>query len=564
MLKISIVCLCALILCACPLDFPIPYQKYIELPFSYQQEDTWCGVACVQMWAMRDGNDFSQPFIASYICGPNGKSSMEMVAEGIGRFTNSPGHCGVYYPTDAGQDEALADAAGSLSRNEPAILPFYGGTHAVIARGFEYTKTLLSARTVVKNMTFHDPGYFSGENYWLTAGPLKEGFFKVITDEGDPYGGFYQVVVCDSWSLILAGYKEYLRTNGTFYGGPDSYIPDGSEFIRILYPLGSERIELGAPISISWESNALIGNIKLELLRGDLCLGVIASNLPIGQGKYVWTVGQYQGGTAPIGDDYKIKITMMDGSDYDTSNVDFSITPQLPDVIITNVSISPASPTPGSQVTVKATIKNQGPVDTPSGVYVGTGFSIDGNYLGAFFVKDENGIKVPLAADASYLGSCTTLWTATAGTHTILATADDADRFTESNEGNNTKDKTIQISEALPDVIIEDIWLELLASGTEYKIHARIKNKGTVATPTGIDVGVGFKVDGAYLGAFFVKDASGNKAPLAAGDSFNGICTTLWIKAVGTHTFWAKADDAGRFDESNEGNNVRTESISVP
>jgi len=119
--------------------------------------------------------------------------------------------------------------------------------------------------------------------------------------------------------------KDFYRYNGTFYGGPTSFFPVGSQFVRIVSPISPEQLELGAQIPIAWESNGLLGNIKLELLKGDTYWGTIATNLPIQQQSYAWTVGNYQGGTANAGDDYKIKITMMDGSDYDTSNVNFSV-----------------------------------------------------------------------------------------------------------------------------------------------------------------------------------------------------------------------------------------------
>jgi subtilase family serine protease len=215
-------------------------------------------------------------------------------------------------------------------------------------------------------------------------------------------------------------------------------------------------------------------------------------------------------------------------------------------------------------VTIKATIKNQGTAATPAGVDVGVGFKVDNVGNGSFFVEDAAGKKVPLAAGASCTGSCNTVWTAKAGTHKIKATADDVNRFAEADENNNYLEKSFTIANVLPDVIIQDIWLEQLSSGTNYRIHARIKNNGTAATPAGIVVGVGFKVDGVGLGSFFVTDANGVKTNLAAGAIFNGVCTTQWVKKVnGTHIFLAMADDVNRFPESNEDNNARKEYINV-
>jgi hypothetical protein len=522
---------------------------------------THCGPANVRMWAIWDKGEkaASQGTIASWI--GSLPTDINTIANAIQNFTNSMAW--PYQVSVSNEDETLlifSRAREALEYKLPSIFIINYGVHSITLVGCQGDYE--NYQLVAKILYFKDPNNPMSDDY--PDAYSKEEFFLYWQS-----GEVREVVIgiARFGSAVQGNPREELadfyRYNGTYYGGPASYIPTGSQFVRVSYPIGSEKLELGAQKNIEWESNGLTGNIKVELLKGGTYWGTIATGLPITQGSYSWAVGQYQGGTATVGDDYKIKITMMDGSDYDTSNVDFSITPQLPDVIITNVSISPTAPTPGSAVTVKATIKNQGLVDTPSGVFVGTGFNVDGNYLGAFFVKDANGNKTNLAAGASFAGSCTTLWTASAGTHTFLAKADDVDRFAESNEDNNTLEKSYSISNALPDVIIEDIWLEPPASGSSYKVHARIKNKGSAATPSGVYVGVGFKVDGTYLGAFFVKDANGNKVPLAAGASFNGICTTQWTKVAGTHSFWAMADDADRFDESNENNNTRTESIAV-
>jgi hypothetical protein len=82
---------------------------------------------------------------------------------------------------------------------------------------------------------------------------------------------------------------------------------------------------LNGAVKIKWEFSRRSGNIRVDLLRNDTNIGCIVNNIPIATGEYNWKVGAYQGGTAVLGDGYKIKVSMVDNSDDDTSNLSFSI-----------------------------------------------------------------------------------------------------------------------------------------------------------------------------------------------------------------------------------------------
>lgn len=65
--------------------------------------------------------------------------------------------------------------------------------------------------------------------------------------------------------------------------------------------------------------------VKIELLKGGVNLGTIA-NAPLLDKSYAWTVGQFNGGAANPGTDYKIKISVPDSPlPVDTSNRCFTI-----------------------------------------------------------------------------------------------------------------------------------------------------------------------------------------------------------------------------------------------
>ncbi len=118
--------------------------------------------------------------------------------------------------------------------------------------------------------------------------------------------------------------------------------------------------------------------------------------------------------------------------------------PALPDLIVTDLTWTPAAPQTGNQVTFSATIKNIGTGATPEGVVHGVAFRVDGTQVSA-----SVGHSASLAPGASRtqvadFGQITHTWTATGGSHTIEATVDGVNFITnELNETNNKFSKTL-------------------------------------------------------------------------------------------------------------------------
>lgn len=108
------------------------------------------------------------------------------------------------------------------------------------------------------------------------------------------------------------------------------------------------------------------------------------------------------------------------------------------DLIITNVSFSPANPEVGDTVSLVATVKNIGNAPTPYGVTVGVGFVANNRNNGWFTVKDANGSVKGLEPGESYTGTSHIQWTRTYA-YEIKAIADDVNRFQEISETNNEK-----------------------------------------------------------------------------------------------------------------------------
>ncbi|HTE21742.1 MAG TPA: Ig-like domain-containing protein [Candidatus Limnocylindria bacterium] len=116
------------------------------------------------------------------------------------------------------------------------------------------------------------------------------------------------------------------------------------------------------------------------------------------------------------------------------------------DLIVTNVTMNPASPGAGQAVTFAATVRNQGTTPVPAGTAVGVGFQVDGQTV-TWNRSNTSGLaagaSVTLTANA---GTSGTTWAATTGPHTVAATADDTNVIPdEADEANNLRNLTFTI-----------------------------------------------------------------------------------------------------------------------
>lgn len=110
----------------------------------------------------------------------------------------------------------------------------------------------------------------------------------------------------------------------------------------------------------------------------------------------------------------------------------------LPDVRVTQLTWTPANPAPGTLVRFSARVRNDGNAGT--GADVGVGFRINGVQNTDHWV-----VEGPMNAGQERVMTMWGQWSATAGTHTIVAHADDINRFPESNENNNTAQASLSV-----------------------------------------------------------------------------------------------------------------------
>lgn len=266
---------------------------------------------------------------------------------------------------------------------------------------------------------------------------------------------------------------------------------------------------------------------------------------------------------------YKFDTADSGNVNVDNISVDTSTGSGSPDLIVTDITWSPASPTAGSEVVFSAVVKNQGTAATPAGVKHGLNLLVDGvqvNWCDTYTTSIAAGASVTLTANSGPAGKNS--WTATSGSHTVQAVIDDTFLITESNENNNTYSEAISIgsSTGTPDLIVTDITYSPASpsDGNEVTLSAVVKNQGTGASPAGTICGVLFTVDGTS-----VNWSDNYTASIPAGASVTVTATggpsgkASWTSTTGTHTLTAFVDDINRITESNENNNTYSEAVTI-
>ncbi|NOZ82653.1 MAG: hypothetical protein GXN98_02375, partial [Euryarchaeota archaeon] len=216
-----------------------------------------------------------------------------------------------------------------------------------------------------------------------------------------------------------------------------------------------------------------------------------------------------------------------------------------PDLVISNLSWSPATFNAGDSVNLYAELKNVGEGNISSGpIYVG--FYINGRLLGTPSIR--TGLGVNQSATLAWT------WKAEAGNHTFSAVADPFSYILEENENNNLLSAQLPPT-PYPDLVVEDIFLPI-SSNTSYgesvKISALVKNTGK-GNFSGCFT-TRFYIDGAPVG-------ESQRCGIEANTSFNA--TADWMVQPGNHTVRVVADAYNTVAEERESNNERTESFSV-
>ncbi|NIM16125.1 MAG: hypothetical protein GTO45_29330 [Candidatus Aminicenantes bacterium] len=194
-----------------------PYVVNLPVPFHQQECGNWCGIACIQMWADFDGWLVTQAEIASYlgIVG-NLYASPYDLERGVGAYTASPGWLERReWDEPGGQGELVAASITGIKYGVPSIMPFGGGTHAVLIKGYEWREE--DDIPIALACWYHDPNGIV--NRKISAAQLSNYF--------DCFPADYWVIVGD-YDFVLEGINghfAFIAAGGTYYGGPQTYDP---------------------------------------------------------------------------------------------------------------------------------------------------------------------------------------------------------------------------------------------------------------------------------------------------------------------------------------------------
>lgn len=165
------------------------------------------------------------------------------------------------------------------------------------------------------------------------------------------------------WAAHSVNTFSYLGTH-TFTGGSTDPI------IIVSNPNNAVTWYLGQTYNIEWSSANITGNIKIELLVGAVVSSVLVQSME-NIGTWSWTIPS----TQTLGNQYKIRVSTIDGSISDASDNFFSIA-ELPITNLTSISLLRAANPDGTTIyrvtndvilTYKQTYRNKKYLQDPSG-----------------------------------------------------------------------------------------------------------------------------------------------------------------------------------------------------
>ncbi|MBQ9886136.1 MAG: carbohydrate-binding protein [Lachnospiraceae bacterium] len=262
---------------------------------------------------------------------------------------------------------------------------------------------------------------------------------------------------------------------------------------------------------------------------------------------------------------------------------------RYPDMIVTGIHWTPASPVAGDNIVFSADVKNIGTGAADNGIINGLSFHVDGECVAW---SDTNATAIQpgqtVTLTANYGSDGDAYWNnASQGTHTVMAWINDLTRYPESDTNNNQYSTTITVNAQTPqtqpqtqpatqpgvsggyDLVVTDIgWGDsAISAGTQVAWQVTVKNNGDAAVPAGTIIGYQVQVDGNTGNITWCDSYSGGLAPgesrvLTTNGGING---SKWSAENGTHTIMAWVDDVNRFpNEVNEGNNQYSISLTIP
>ena len=216
-----------------------------------------------------------------------------------------------------------------------------------------------------------------------------------------------------------------------------------------------------------------------------------------------------------------------------------------PDLVVTGATWSPASPSEANDITVTATVRNQGTAAAPaSTVDVSLGGTVTSAPVGALAA----GASATVTVNAGRRPQ---------GSHPLVVTVDPANTVPEQNNDNNryAAPSPVVVGQAPgPDLTVTSITPNPAnpAVGTRVTFAVAVQNRGTS--------GAGATTTRVVVGGTTLEAAT---PAIAAGATATVTTSGGWTATSGGATVTATADAGGAVAETNEGNNALTRSLVV-
>ncbi|MCT7352352.1 discoidin domain-containing protein [Streptomyces sp. 15-116A] len=218
-----------------------------------------------------------------------------------------------------------------------------------------------------------------------------------------------------------------------------------------------------------------------------------------------------------------------------------------PDLVVTDLTWTPAAPSEKDEVTAQVTVRNAGTDRAPATT---VNVSVEGTVAGsapvaALDTGESRTVEVPLGKRPM-------------GSYTVSAVADPTDTVAELDNSNNSRtaaDKLTVAQSPGPDLRVTGITSNPAspAVGSSVSFTVAVHNRGTTPVPAGT-------VTRLTVGDTTLE----GKAPaIAPGDTATVALTGTWTATNGGATLTATADATGTLAETDENNNVFARSIVV-
>lgn len=211
------------------------------------------------------------------------------------------------------------------------------------------------------------------------------------------------------------------------------------------------------------------------------------------------------------------------------------------DLGVVDLSLSPADPEPGSNVTALAIVQNNGTRATPA---ANVSFRLEGNEvaattLGELEPNEQSSVEATFTASLS-------------GRLEVHVDADDA--IDEFDEDNNALGASLELSgdTAPPDLTVRSVTVQGdITSGESVRLDAIVANVGEGPSQRAL---VDFRVDGSSIGPPVSVDG------IAAGGETN-VTSEEWTPSRSEHEVEVTVDVDEQVDESDETNNTHTRTL---